>query len=71
MEKLRIPSAKRMDTLSPQSIYDFVFVVPSNAAFFPKAVDAIGTIQAHFPNHVILLYDLGGLVDKFSKEVSY
>ncbi|ELU18218.1 hypothetical protein CAPTEDRAFT_194388 [Capitella teleta] len=70
IQHLRLPDHLRTTISQDGGLPEFVIVVPSNAAFFPRAVDAIATAQRFFPDNRLILYDLGGVQAKFSKELS-
>ncbi|ELU11661.1 hypothetical protein CAPTEDRAFT_209008 [Capitella teleta] len=50
---------KYLESLNASNVHQFVFVMACTADHFNESMDALWTVQEHFPTHQVMYYDWG------------
>ena len=50
---------QNITVLNKNTVSNFVFVTAANSGHFNNSLDTVGSVQYHFPDKLILYYDLG------------
>ena len=62
-----MPPADSYHSLSPDTMYDFVFVTAASSNHFTEEIDAIASIQTLMPQKKIMFFDIGLKADQIAQ----